>query len=170
MHSHLIAHAKLQVPPAMLHPHNSGLNAMQTARAARRVLNYRRLLACRLYRMTLCQQREVAQRYCQAPPPALVYPRLCAREGRNRAKMPRRRPTMRRTSSADEENLGISGDRFADDTSMLGFRYLHSRYKTWFRLSSFTPFRIHWLSLHFAAPMRDPHACFCIPRHKIALY
>ncbi|CAD5216509.1 unnamed protein product [Bursaphelenchus okinawaensis] len=25
-------------------------------------------------------------------------------------------------------------DRFADDTSMLGFRYLHSRYKTWFRI------------------------------------
>ncbi|KAI6177631.1 hypothetical protein M3Y97_00928900 [Aphelenchoides bicaudatus] len=24
-------------------------------------------------------------------------------------------------------------DRFADDTSMLGFRYLHSRYKNWFR-------------------------------------
>uniref|UniRef100_A0A914CD37 Uncharacterized protein n=2 Tax=Acrobeloides nanus TaxID=290746 RepID=A0A914CD37_9BILA len=25
-------------------------------------------------------------------------------------------------------------NRFADDTSMLGFRYLHSRYKTWFRV------------------------------------
>lgn len=24
-------------------------------------------------------------------------------------------------------------DRFAEDTSMLGFRYLHTRYKTWFR-------------------------------------
>jgi hypothetical protein len=31
-------------------------------------------------------------------------------------------------------DLNPTLDRFADDTSMLGFRYLHSRYKLWFRV------------------------------------
>ncbi|EYC21577.1 hypothetical protein Y032_0019g3907 [Ancylostoma ceylanicum] len=42
--------------------------------------------------------------------------------------MPRRRRTE------DSKELQPSLNRFAEDTSMLGFRYLHTRYKTWFRL------------------------------------
>ncbi|GMT09985.1 hypothetical protein PFISCL1PPCAC_1282, partial [Pristionchus fissidentatus] len=33
-----------------------------------------------------------------------------------------------------EEDLRPTLDRFAEDTSMIGFRYLHSKYKTGFRL------------------------------------
>uniref|UniRef100_A0A8R1HJ28 Uncharacterized protein n=1 Tax=Caenorhabditis japonica TaxID=281687 RepID=A0A8R1HJ28_CAEJA len=37
------------------------------------------------------------------------------------------------TASIDDDDISAL-DRFAEDTSMLGFRYLHTRYKTWFRV------------------------------------
>ncbi|KAK6049245.1 hypothetical protein COOONC_13249 [Cooperia oncophora] len=43
--------------------------------------------------------------------------------------MPRRRRTEEQV-----RQLQPTVNRFAEDTSMLGFRYLHTRYKTWFRL------------------------------------
>ncbi|CAJ0590074.1 unnamed protein product [Cylicocyclus nassatus] len=42
--------------------------------------------------------------------------------------MPRRRKTD------GHKEIEPTLNRFAEDTSMLGFRYLHTRYKTWFRL------------------------------------
>uniref|UniRef100_A0A915A131 Uncharacterized protein n=1 Tax=Parascaris univalens TaxID=6257 RepID=A0A915A131_PARUN len=36
-------------------------------------------------------------------------------------------------STTSLESLTPTLNRFAEDTSMLGFRYLHTRYKTWFR-------------------------------------
>uniref|UniRef100_A0A914X325 Uncharacterized protein n=1 Tax=Plectus sambesii TaxID=2011161 RepID=A0A914X325_9BILA len=52
--------------------------------------------------------------------------------------MPRRGKTMHQDSFDCDGNppdaLRPSLNRFADDTSMLGFRYLHVRYKTWFRI------------------------------------
>uniref|UniRef100_A0A7E4VU83 Amiloride-sensitive sodium channel n=1 Tax=Panagrellus redivivus TaxID=6233 RepID=A0A7E4VU83_PANRE len=53
--------------------------------------------------------------------------------------MPRRRRTYNEdqcsTMTASELVADVKPtlNRFADDTSMLGFRYLHSRYKNWFR-------------------------------------
>ncbi|WKY10877.1 hypothetical protein Q1695_002881 [Nippostrongylus brasiliensis] len=41
-------------------------------------------------------------------------------------------PRRRRAESSKQ--LQPTVNRFAEDTSMLGFRYLHTRYKTWFRL------------------------------------
>lgn len=48
-------------------------------------------------------------------------------------------------STTSLESLTPTLNRFAEDTSMLGFRYLHTRYKTWFRLSSISTF----ISSHF---------------------
>ncbi|CAD6193897.1 unnamed protein product [Caenorhabditis auriculariae] len=64
------------------------------------------------------------------------------------AALPRRNqllmPRKRRSEDMDcrplaqleepEDDLQPTLDRFAEDTSMLGFRYLHTRYKTWFRV------------------------------------
>ncbi|VDK42049.1 unnamed protein product [Anisakis simplex] len=50
--------------------------------------------------------------------------------------MPRRRKhtdDVITASSTSIESLEPTLNRFAEDTSMLGFRYLHTRYKTWFR-------------------------------------
>ncbi|CAI4223237.1 unnamed protein product [Auanema sp. JU1783] len=50
--------------------------------------------------------------------------------------MPRRRRTEDANMDSylhEKQELRSTLDRFADDTSMLGFRYLHTRYKTWFR-------------------------------------
>ncbi|XGW03364.1 hypothetical protein V3C99_014950 [Haemonchus contortus] len=43
---------------------------------------------------------------------------------------------MARRGKSDDQikHLEPTVNRFAEDTSMLGFRYLHTRYKTWFRL------------------------------------
>ncbi|KAK6013762.1 hypothetical protein OSTOST_20897, partial [Ostertagia ostertagi] len=48
--------------------------------------------------------------------------------GPNTNIMPRRRRTEEQI-----KHLEPTVNRFAEDTSMLGFRYLHTRYKTWFR-------------------------------------
>ncbi|KAI6201683.1 hypothetical protein M3Y96_00868700 [Aphelenchoides besseyi] len=41
--------------------------------------------------------------------------------------------TFQRLNDSHYENVKPTLDRFAEDTGMLGFRYLHSRYKLWFR-------------------------------------
>uniref|UniRef100_A0A183V3P7 Acid-sensing ion channel 5 n=1 Tax=Toxocara canis TaxID=6265 RepID=A0A183V3P7_TOXCA len=51
-------------------------------------------------------------------------------------KMPRRRKhtdDVLSASTTSLDSLTPTLNRFAEDTSMLGFRYLHTRYKTWFR-------------------------------------
>lgn len=49
----------------------------------------------------------------------------------------RRRATLNRHDPVTE-NMSLSLNRFADDTSMLGFRYLHSKYDMWFRCVEWT--------------------------------
>lgn len=41
--------------------------------------------------------------------------------------------SVKDASGLKDDGLASSLDRFAEDTSMLGFRYLHTKYETWFR-------------------------------------